>query len=57
VEAIVSCGIIYSNIEISLVVDPNGAKDRMEILDGDAKKEGFQFEFKKDGTTLIQRKM
>src|SRR5580693_9373459 len=40
-----------SFFEISLGVDPNGAKDGLEILDGDAKKEGFQFEFKKSGTT------
>jgi len=43
-----------SFFEISLGVDPNGAKDGLEILDGDAKKEGFQFEFKKSGTTKIK---
>jgi len=43
-----------SFFEISLNVDPNGAKDGLEILDGDAKKEGFQFEFKKSGTTKIK---
>lgn len=43
-----------SFFEISLAVDPNGAKDGLEILDGDAKKEGFQFEFKKTGTTKIK---
>ena len=29
-------------------------EDGLEILDGDAKKEGFQFEFKKSGTTKIK---
>ena len=43
-----------SFFEISLGVDPNGAKDGLEILDGDVKKEGFQFEFKKSGTTKIK---
>lgn len=43
-----------SFFEISLGVDPNGTKDGLEILDGDAKKEGFQFEFKKSGTTKIK---
>jgi hypothetical protein len=43
-----------SFFEISLSVDPNGPKDGLEILDGDAKKEGFQFEFKKGGTTKIK---
>jgi len=43
-----------SFFEISLGVDPNGPKDGLEILDGDAKKEGFQFEFKKSGTTKIK---
>ncbi len=40
--------------EISLGIDPNGSKDGLEILDGSAKKEGFQFEFKKSGTTKIK---
>lgn len=40
--------------EISLGIDPNGPKNGLEILDGDAKKEGFQFEFKKSGTTKIK---
>ncbi len=40
--------------EISLDIDPNGAKDGLEILDGDVKNEGFQFEFKKTGTTKIK---
>jgi hypothetical protein len=43
-----------SFFEISLGIDPNVAKDGLEILDGDAKKEGFQFEFKKIGTTRIK---
>lgn len=43
-----------SFFEIPLGVDPNGAKDGLEILDGNAKKEGFQFEFKKSGTTKIK---
>ena len=43
-----------SFFEIPLGVDPNGPKDGLEILDGDAKKEGFQFEFKKSGTTKIK---
>lgn len=43
-----------SFFEIPLGVDPNGSKDGLEILDGDAKKEGFQFEFKKSGTTKIK---
>ncbi len=43
-----------SFFEISLDVDPNGAKDGLEILDGNPKKEGFQFEFKKSGTTKIK---
>lgn len=43
-----------SFFEISLGVDTNGAKDGLEILDGNAKKEGFQFEFKKSGTTKIK---
>ena len=43
-----------SFFEIALGIDPNGAKDGLEILDGDAKKEGFQFEFKKSGTTKIK---
>ncbi len=43
-----------SFFEIPLGVDLNGAKDGLEILDGDAKKEGFQFEFKKSGTTKIK---
>ncbi len=43
-----------SFFEIPLGVDPNGAKDGLEILDGDAKKEGFQFEFKKSGTSKIK---
>ena len=43
-----------SFFEISLGVDPNGPKDGLEILDGDATKEGFQFEFKKSGTTRIK---
>ena len=43
-----------SFFEIPLGVDPNGPKDGLEILDGDVKKEGFQFEFKKSGTTKIK---
>ena len=43
-----------SFFEISLDVNPNGVKNGLEILDGDAKKEGFQFEFKKTGTTKIK---
>lgn len=40
--------------EIPLGVDVNGPKDGLEILNGDTKKEGFQFEFKKSGTTKIK---
>ncbi len=43
-----------SFFEIPLGLDPNGAKDGLEILDGDAKREGFQFEIKKSGTTKIK---
>lgn len=39
--------------EIALGEDLNGPKDGVEILDGSVKKEGFQFEFKKTGTTKI----
>ena len=43
-----------SFFEIPLGIDPNGPKDGLEILDGDVKKEGFQFEFKKSGATKIK---
>ncbi|HVM86928.1 MAG TPA: hypothetical protein VMT76_01985 [Puia sp.] len=46
--------VAQSFFEISLGVDPNGPKDGIEVLDGDIKKEGFQFEFKKSGTTKIK---
>lgn len=42
-----------SFFEITLDEDSKGPKDAIEILDGNAKKEGFQFEFKKAGTTKI----
>src|SRR5689334_15931328 len=40
--------------EIPLDVDRTGPKNGIEILDGDAKKEGFQFQFKNSGTTKIK---
>jgi hypothetical protein len=42
-----------SFFEIRLDVDSKGPTDAIEILDGSSKKEGFQFEFKKIGTTKI----
>ncbi|MDB5156014.1 MAG: hypothetical protein JWR50_721 [Mucilaginibacter sp.] len=39
--------------EIRLDVDSQGPKDGFELLDGSAKKEGFQFEIKNTGTTHI----
>ena len=43
-----------SFFEIPLDVDRTGPKNGIEILDGDSKKEGFQFELKKSGTTTIK---
>ena len=40
--------------EITLDVDSKGPKDGLELLDGDAKHEGFQFEIKMKGTTKIE---
>jgi hypothetical protein len=42
-----------SFFEISLDPYSKGPKDGIEILDGDSKREGFQFEIKKSGTTKI----
>lgn len=39
--------------EIRLDVDSQGPKDGFELLDGSAKKEGFQFAIKNTGTTKI----
>jgi len=39
--------------EMNLDVDSKGPKDGIELLDGSAKKEGFQFEIKNTGTTKI----
>ena len=41
--------------EIPLDVDRTGPKNGIEILDGDSKKEGFQFQFKNSGTTRIKK--
>ncbi|HVZ96195.1 MAG TPA: hypothetical protein VG847_04925 [Chitinophagaceae bacterium] len=43
-----------SFFEIPLDVDRTGPKNGIEILDGDSKKEGFQFELKNSGTTKIK---
>lgn len=43
-----------SFFEINLDPYSKGEKDGLEILDGNAKREGFQFEFKKSGTTKIK---
>ncbi len=43
-----------SYFEIPLGVDPNGPKDGLEILNGNIKKEGFEFECKKSGTSKIK---
>jgi hypothetical protein len=42
-----------SFFEITLDPYSKGPTDAIEILDGSTKKEGFQFEFKKSGTTKI----
>jgi hypothetical protein len=43
-----------SFFEITLDPTSKGPKDGIEISDGSGKKEGFQFEFKKSGTTKIK---
>ena len=43
-----------SFFEISLDPYSKGQTDGIEILDGNSKKEGFQFEFKKNGKTKIK---
>lgn len=40
--------------EISLGDPSSNQKDGLEILDGSVKREGFEFEFKKTGTTKIK---
>ncbi|HVU58055.1 MAG TPA: hypothetical protein VHD83_23500 [Puia sp.] len=45
--------ISQSFFEISLSADGQGPKDGLELLDGNNKKEGFQFEIKKSGQTKI----
>lgn len=40
-------------IEIILDPDSKGPKDGFELLDGDAKSEGFQFEIKNKGTSVF----
>ena len=49
----VSIKVEYGFFEMNLDVDSKGPKDGIELLDGSAKKEGFQFEIKNTGTTKI----
>jgi hypothetical protein len=50
----VSITVQNSFFEMRLDVYSKGADDGIELLDGSAKKEGFQFEIKKSGTTKIK---
>jgi hypothetical protein len=49
----VSIKVEESFFEMNLDVDSKGPKDGLELLDGSAKKEGFQFEIKNTGSTEI----
>lgn len=50
----VSIAVQNSFFEMRLDVYSKGADDGIELLDGSVKKEGFQFEIKKSGTTKIK---
>jgi hypothetical protein len=50
----VSITVQNSFFEMRLDVYSKGANDGIELLDGSAKKEGFQFEIKNSGTTKIK---
>src|SRR5664279_1934211 len=49
----VSIKVDNSFFEMNLDVDSKGPKDGLELLNGSAKKEGFQFEIKNAGSTKI----